>query len=579
MMKTMKRFLILLTCVVLGLEMSAQDHMWVFFTDKGADADCRLTQAHNFLSPASLAQKAAQGIEIGLQDLPVSAAYLAELASFTPQIVSSSRWLNAAVLPMDSEWDQILELPFVRGVKAMGLLVRNDFRDSGSPEIEAATEPIIHDASAPFQYGRARHQNDMLSITALHSKGITGQGVTVAIFDAGFSGADSIHVFDSLRNKGGIIAAYDFVESDENPYHGSAHGTQVLSTIAANLPGKMVGTAPHVKVVLARTENPRGERQQEEYNWVDAMEWADSIGVDLIHSSLGYNQFDDTTESYTYEQMDGNTAIITRAADEAAKRGIIVTVSAGNEGSNSWRYITAPCDADSVLCIGSVDRHQKHSLFSSIGPSSDGQIKPDVVAMGSRATVANPNNRISTSNGTSFSSPTVAGMVACLRQAHPKRSNMDIIQAVRLSSDQFNFPDEKYGYGIPNARIADSLLQNVKDLRTVKREMAEKPPRGPKSKPEKPPVAVIRYQPKFTENPTTTIVKTAKVLKLSNDTHQIESVKVMQGKKHITLDAKSIKVAKSGKKAKVVSHNLVKDQYYLEIRTSGGTEYIPFRIE
>ena len=554
-----------------GLNLAAQDHMWVFFTDKGHEVEQQLTEPTHFLSPVAIARKTAAGISIGVSDLPVNTAYLAELQAFCPQIVSTSRWLNAAVVPMDSDWGAILNLPFVRGVKAVGRLVQTET----TPGHEG---PEINDVNSPFLYGRARHQNDMLKVDALHQQGMTGTGVRIAIFDAGFSGADTIEVFDSLRSRNGILAVYDFVGEDTDPYHSSAHGTQVLSTIAANLPGKMVGTAPHVEVVLARTEDPRGETQQEEHNWVKAMEWADSIGVDIIHSSLGYNRFDDEAESYEYEQMDGNTAIISKAADMAASRGIIVTVSAGNEGSNSWRYITAPCDADSVLCIGSVDRYQKHSLFSSIGPSADGQVKPDVVAMGSRATVASSNNRISTSNGTSFSSPTVAGMVACLRQAHPDRSNMEIIQAIRLSGDQYNFPDEKYGYGIPNAQIADSLLKEVKDLSTVKRTMEGKPARG-RQQAASNKVPLIRYQPKFTENPNTELQQKPKVIKMSNQTHAIESVMVKQGKKHITLDDKSIKVARSGKKAKVVIGHLVPDSYYLEVKTSGGTEYIPFRIE
>lgn len=575
----MKQFLLIFSCLILGLEIQAQDNMWVFFTDKGAEAASQLAEPTDFLSADAVARKTAQGIEIEAQDLPVNPAYLAQLQAFCPTVVSTSRWLNAAVVPMESEWDQILALPFVKGVKTMGLLVHNTTETTTDAPLTEGEGPVITSLNTPFLYGRAREQNDMLEMSPLHAAGMTGRDVTVAIFDAGFSGADTIDVFDSLRIQGRILAVYDFVDKDANPYHGSAHGTQVLSTIAANLPGKMVGTAPHVKVLLARTENPRGESQQEEYNWVNAMEWADSIGADIIHSSLGYSIFDDPTTSYKYEQMDGNTAVISQAADLAAARGIIVTVSAGNEGSNNWRYIVAPCDADSVLCIGSVDRDEKYSLFSSIGPSADGRVKPDVVAMGSRTTVASPNNRISTGNGTSFSSPTVAGMVACLRQAHPDRSNIDIIQAVRLSGDQYNFPDEKYGFGVPSARVADSLLKNVPDLNKVKWEMAEKPIRGRPVATNNTPTPVLRYKPKFTANPTTLVQQSPKVLKLSNATHQLESVAVMQGKKMITLDEKSVKLAKSGKKAKVLSRYLMPDEYYLKIETSGGTEYIPFRIE
>jgi serine protease AprX len=556
----------------------AQDHMWVFFTDKGVAVEDRLAEPTAFLSQESIAQKAAKGITITEQDLPVSCDYLSRLEACGAKITGTSRWMNAAVLPMDSQWDEVLALPFVKGVKPVGVLVRAEAEGAEGLAAEGH-DPELRIQDRLFMYGRARHQNDMLDIASLHNRNLTGKGVKVAIFDAGFTAVDTIDVFDSLRNANGIIAAYDFVDNDADPYHGAAHGTQVLSTIAANMPGRMIGTAPHVKVLLARTENGRSETQQEEYNWVRAMEWADSIGVDIIHSSLGYNLFDDQAENYAYEDLDGNTAIISRAADRAAARGIIVTVSAGNEGSVPWRYITAPCDADSVLCIGSVDRYEKHSLFSSLGPTPDGRVKPDVVAMGSRATVASPNNRISSSNGTSFSSPIVAGMVACLRQAHPDRSNMDIIQAVRLSGDQYNFPDEKYGYGIPNAKIADSLLTHVKDLSKVKREMSEKPVRGrprPQVAQQKP---VLRYQPQFTANPTTQISQTAKVLKLSNESQQIKGVKVMQGKKEITLDAKSIKVARSGKKAKVVSKYLKEGEYYLEVVLDDSKEYLPFRKE
>ncbi|MFK7921653.1 MAG: S8 family serine peptidase [Bacteroidia bacterium] len=568
----MKRICIFLSLSwMIGL-LPAQDHLWVFFTDKGEDVSCQLQSPISFLSQDALDRKAASGIEVTAQDLPVSQTYIAQLEAQNIEIISTSRWLNAAVILRQNDLESVMNLDFVKGIKTVGVLVQTGLNDEETESIELDAL-----APSPLMYGRARHQNDMLSISPLHEKGVTGRGVRIAVFDAGFKGADTITVFDSLRMQNRLVAAKDFVDGDDNVYHASAHGTQVLSTIAANSPGKMVGMAPHVTVLLARTEDARSETRQEEHNWVKAVEWADSMGVDIIHSSLGYALFDTDDESYKYENMDGNTTIISRAADMAAARGIIVTVSAGNEGSHPWRHITAPCDADSVLCIGSVDRYTKHSLFSSIGPSADDRVKPDVVAMGSLTTVASPNNRISRSNGTSFSGPLIAGLVACLVEAHPERSNMEIIQAVRLSADQYVFPDEKYGYGIPSAALADSLLANVKDLNDVSISMDGKPQRGRVAQ-SKPAETVLRYEPKYTENPSTSLVQTAKVLKLANAEMPITAIKVMKGRQQIILDPSSLKIAGSGTKAKIKTKYLLPDDYYLVIKVGDKEELIPFKV-
>ncbi|MEL6842045.1 MAG: S8 family serine peptidase, partial [Bacteroidota bacterium] len=540
------------------------------------DAACRLLTPESFLSAEAIARKQAQGIRLTEQDLPVHTDYLQTLQASGVQIVSTSRWLNAAVIKRSAKAESLMQLDFVKGVRTVGVLVQNKAEIADEDLAAVVEEPL---RGTPFMYGRARHQNDMLTIAPLHERGISGHGVRIAVFDAGFKGADTIEAFDSLRLQNRLIAVRDFVDNDDEVYHASSHGTHVLSTIAANMPGKMVGMAPHVSVLLARTEDARSETRQEEHNWVKAVEWADSVGVDIIHSSLGYALFDTDEESYEYSNMDGNTTIITKAADMAAARGIIVTVSAGNEGSHPWRHITAPCDADSVLCIGSVDRYTKHSLFSSIGPSADGRVKPDVVAMGSMTTVASPNNRISRSNGTSFSGPLIAGFVACLVEAHPKRSNMEIIQAVRLSGDQYVFPDEKYGYGIPNATFADSLLANVENLAEVSINMEAKPQRGrPTIAATKPKETVLRFKPKFTENPTTVMTQTESVIKLLNTESPIRSLKVMKGKQQIVLDPSSIKIAGSGKKAKIKTKYLLPDDYYLVIKLGDKEELIPFKV-
>ncbi|MEO0468800.1 MAG: S8 family serine peptidase [Bacteroidota bacterium] len=574
---------VILVCLLLSCLTQfgmAQERMWVFFTDKGPEVNCQLTQPENLLGPEAIAKRKQLSIPLTESDVPVYADYVAQTAEIA-QPISRSRWLNAVVVEGDAkDFQQILDLPFVRDIRPVATLVKAAYNEAELPQADETfmeEDPIV----SPFQYGRARHQNDMVQIMPLHAKGVTGKGVKIAVFDAGFRGADTIDVFDSLHTAGRLLAAYDFVDDDKDVYHASAHGTQVLSTIAANLPGKMVGTAPHVSVILCRTEDARSETRQEEHNWVKAMEWVDSIGVDIIHSSLGYSTFDTQDESYTYEQMDGNTTIITKAADVAAAKGILVTVSAGNEGNGTWHYITAPCDGDSVLCIGSVNRYQKRSSFSSFGPAADGRIKPDVVAMGSRTTVASPSNRISSSDGTSFSGPIVAGLVACLRQAHPDRSNMDIIKAIQLSGDQTSMPDEEYGYGIPRAYMADSLLSNVEDLSTVSIEIAEKPKRGRKAKPASGGMPVIRSEPQFTENPQTVLDQSPKLLKVTTAASgaKIKDVKVMRGRKRVSLGAKGMKLNKKQTLAKIKLKDLAADQYYIVVKTDQYEEKIPFEVK
>ncbi|MEL7534389.1 MAG: S8 family serine peptidase, partial [Bacteroidota bacterium] len=302
----MKRICIFLSLSLLVSLLPAQDHVWVFFTDKGDDVECQLTTPESFLSQEALDRKAVNNIAITAQDLPVAKDYLAQLKAQDIEIISTSRWLNAAVISRSNDLASLMALDFVKGIKTVGVLVQTKTDESSEVESIDINELQV----SPFMYGRARHQNDMLTISPLHEKGVTGLGVRVAVFDAGFKGADTIAVFDSLRAANRLIAAKDFVDNDDNVYHASAHGTQVLSTIAANLPGKMVGMAPHVTVVLARTEDAASETRQEEHNWVKAVEWADSIGVDIIHSSLGYALFDTEDESYEYRNMDGNTTII-----------------------------------------------------------------------------------------------------------------------------------------------------------------------------------------------------------------------------------------------------------------------------
>ncbi len=565
----MKKLLIVCLLMTAGISVQAQERFWVFFTDKGEAVESQLQNPETFLSNQSIVQKSEKGIAITASDLPVNPAYLEALKAINLEVVGASRWLNAAIVDAPfARREEVETLAFVTGTRKVHTLVSN--RSATSPlDAMAWMERLVPLGDQDkFDYGEASIQNTMINIQALHNKGFSGRGVRVALFDSGFDGVDTVDAFDSLWVQNRVIAWYDFVDGDTTVFRSDSHGTQVLSTIAANLPGQMIGTAPHASFILCRTEDARSETQQEEHNWVAAMEWADSLGVDVIHSSLGYSEFDDDEESYTYEDMDGNTAIITRAADMAASKGIIVTTSAGNEGTDSWRYITAPCDGDSVLCVGAVTRTGKRSVFSSYGPSADGRIKPDVVAMGSNTTVASPRNYITSSQGTSFSGPIIAGLTACLRQAHPQRSNIDIIQAVRLSADQYNFPDDEYGYGIPDAGKADSLLSSVQNLDEVVIDMTEKPLRGAPQPPKE------EKKIAFASNPRTAVNVSSNAITVDSGNAGLEEVEVMYGKQKVTIDPADI--VREGNQISINSRYLIPGEYYLRIVTSEYEENVKF---
>lgn len=570
----MKKYLILMLALCMGLPLMAQQKVWVFLADKGNCVEEQLQHPENLLSPAALERRTAKGIQLNASDLPVAQTYIEQLQVHSHSVVSTSRWLNAVVVEITPDClVEIEALDFVTGLRPVQTLIEaraSDEEDSGPIE---AHYPRYVNKNAAFDYGEATFQNNMLNIIPLHERGITGKGVRVAIFDSGFAGVDTIDVFDSLWANNRIAFHWDFVEDHERVFTSHSHGTQVMSTIGANLPGEMVGMAPHATFLLCRTENARQETKQEEHTWVRAMEKVDSLGVDIVHTSLGYSEFDDANDNYTYEELDGNTAVITRAADWAAAKGIIVTTSAGNEGSGSWHYITAPCDADSVLCVGSINKLQKLSRFSSVGPSADGRIKPEVVALGSRTAVASPRNYITKSDGTSFSGPLIGGFVACLRQAHPERTNMDIIQAVKLSGDQYPFPDNEMGYGIPNAVIADSLLTYVQDLSKVKRDdITEKPSRGETrpitiNSPNKPVVKAIT----FAENPQSNVIVSGTELQIITPS-TIRTVQIMRGNQKVLLNPKSVEI--NDKTASLDLKYLLDGAHYIYIKTRDYEENV-----
>lgn len=436
-----------------------------------------IEKPEEFLSQKALKRRQIYNIPVSEQDLPVSSMYVDSLKSLGFKIKNVSKWLNIAVVYIE-------DTAFIKKTEKLSFVIPNKEyktkkeikstksigkKDENKPEnLVQNVSDILKSKNQNtfsefvFEYGNSKNQVEMLNCNYLHANNYLGQGMTIAVLDAGFYNVDKLPAFDSIRVNNQILGVRDFVAKDPDVYRDDSHGMMVLSTIAGFIPGQLVGTAPKAQFYLLRTEDESSEYLIEEYNWVCGAEYADSLGVDMIHSSLGYSNFDDGVNSHTYKDMNGDVAPVTIGADIASAKGILVVTSAGNEGNDPWKYISAPADGDSVLCVGAVDGNRNLSYFSSRGPSNDGRIKPDVMAKGSYSTVQGRNGQVTYSFGTSFSGPIMAGAVACLWQANPGFSNMEIIDAIKKSCDRYDKPDNEYGYGIPDMQKADKYLKELK---------------------------------------------------------------------------------------------------------------------
>lgn len=436
---------------------------YIQFTDK-ENSPYSINNPDEFLSQRAIDRRAIQDIPVDLKDLPVNPQYLQGVREAGAQIINPTKWLNGVTVSASdpSVIAAIEALPYVQSIRksvtsAVGSNELKKYFQYEEIGVQTAVPSILKSTSA-LDYGSALNQISMLKGDELHEMGYRGEGMIIAVLDAGFTNADEIPVFDSLWNNGQIIASYDFVEDGELSYSKHYHGTMVLSTMGGNYPGELVGTAPEADYILIRTEDGASEYLIEEYNWVSGAEYADSIGADVLNTSLGYSLFDDPSQNHTYADMDGNTTPITIGADIAASRGMAVVNSAGNSGTSSWFYITAPADGDSVFTIGAVNAQGIPASFSSNGPTYDERIKPNVSAQGEGTYIAQPDGSFTYGNGTSFSSPIIAGMIACLWQANPGLTNIDIYNAIEQSSSLAPEFDYKLGYGIPDFMAANNYL-------------------------------------------------------------------------------------------------------------------------
>ncbi len=433
--------------------------VWIFFNDKGSEADSYLLKPGSVVSEKSLQRRSKVFTSYALlenTDLPVSASYIKQVQSAGFKLKQKSKWFNGVSgYASVSVLNVISTLPFVKQIDLVACLPKNYEKTESDFTIDVS-KSIQNKIQSPnlLDYGNSSSQVQQINVHEVHNLGYTGQGVTVCVMDAGFNRLTH-EVFSTMN----IIAAYDFVNNDpgvgdSTDMGGGSHGTQTLSAIGGFKEGKLVGPAFGANFILAKTENTDSETPIEEDNWIAALEWADSIGVDVTSTSLGYFGYDAPFVGYTWENMDGNTARITIAADLAVKKGIVVVNSAGNEGFNSTHNtLAAPSDGDSVIAVGSVTSSGTRSSFSSVGNTVDGRIKPDIMAMGSSVTLASPINdtRYSTASGTSFSCPLAAGVAALILNAKPDLTPIQVRDALRNSASRNQNPDREYGWGIINA--------------------------------------------------------------------------------------------------------------------------------
>lgn len=439
----------MLLSVLLTSVVEAQVNRYVvFFKDKN-NSSFSTTAPQSFLSQRAINRRIKNEVEITTQDLPVNTTYINEVKQTGALTFYTSRWFNALLIQCNATLLPTIEaLPSVDRVELVAPGILNNSTAASGPAYLSARISSTKEMKTTSQLS-------MLGLDAMHELNIKGEGVKVAVFDSGFPGVNAVAPFSHLQDN--IKDAYNFVNKQTNVYRNDDHGTEVLSVMAGFIEGSFSGGAYNADYHLYLTEEVGSEYRIEEYNWLFAAERADSAGVDVINASLGYNTFDNSTMNYTKLQLDGNTAVVTRAAQLASDRGIVVVVSAGNEGNNSWQLVTPPADAEGVIAVGSVTSTGTRSAFSSIGPTSDNRIKPDLSAMGSGTFVIRNTGNTGTTSGTSVASPLMASLVTGIIQRYDTLTKDEIIEVLKASASLAESPNNQLGYGVPN--FADVRLR------------------------------------------------------------------------------------------------------------------------
>lgn len=456
----------LLGATVVNAKDSTAYAFWVEFKTKDTSGQL-LSKPELLFTQKAVDRRYKHKIAFDEYDLPVSINYMQQVKERGFDIITHSRWLNAVTIKSShmAVADSLKGLAFISRIIYLGQMHQEQHQEEKRDLsemisiLESKFDDLKQRVKDTSYYGKSSVQNRMLKTEWLHQKGYDGTGIDIAVIDAGFKNAQASPFFKHLFDSSRILGTYDFVSGNENVFDDDDHGLSVFSCMGAKKPYEYVGTAPQANYWLLRTEQSQTEQLLEEALWVEAIEFADSVGVDIVNSSLGYNLFDDHSMNHKLKELNGKTAIISRAASIAASRGVLLVNSAGNEGDNKWQRIGFPADAKGILTVGSVDQKGLHSMFSSIGPSADKRIKPDVVAMGENTYVVSGSGNVHQSNGTSYASPIMAGLAACLLQSNYEALPDQVIQALQLSSHQYYAPDKFEGFGIPDAALADTMLK------------------------------------------------------------------------------------------------------------------------
>lgn len=459
----MKRLFVLITLLlIVGLNAYSQiapDRYWVQFTDKN-NTPYSIDRPEEFLSERSIQRRIKYGVAVDEKDIPVNPSYIEAVEKAGATILNPSKWLNGVTIETNNKsvLNAIEKLPFVKKTRALHDEPLKQMIKNESFMYEMNAESVVDMDVVRGHYGKAQTQIELLNGIALHDMGYQGEGMWIGICDSGYEGADVHDVFQNMRDENRLLGTKDFVYKNGIVYSDDHHGTACLGLMAGYMPGTYVGTAPKASYFLCRTENINSENIIEEYNWVSAAEYMDSIGIDMISTSLGYIGFDDPDASHGYSDFDGKTCIITIGAEIASSRGILCVAAAGNEGDNDFPYVGGPGDGKNVLTVGGVKADGTRAGFSSIGPTYDGRIKPDVMSFAYAVTVASPGNNFYEGNGTSFAAPSLAGMLACYWQARRDAPEGKIREVIKKSSNNYSSPNNEYGYGIPDFEKALDML-------------------------------------------------------------------------------------------------------------------------